>query len=713
MGISGVGSGSSNVNTNNDSSGAEAAARKAAEEARAAAEAAARDAAAKAARKADTFQAPPRRNTVALDGGGANQAQTPSALPSFRMGFGGVMRANSETARTPDEQSKQYIESQFEEKLGRPCGNAEEILNQAKASGASSQEDIQKFVDRTIDGSPEKSALNTVNGSFKELLGRELKPSEQQAWLKGSGINPAAPDFANQVRSTVMASEEYRTNHPAPPGTCSSTSEANQFMVTQWGGTSFNSANGAPYGYNDCGPTCGVMLASSFGLIPPPGPGGAEQAIDKMRDAALGYDTKYSQDTDETQIGHALQGLGAKTQSIGDDLASIDKAVGEGKKVLIAGDPWSAWGSNMNKQGDYLNHQDPGGHFVALMGKTPEGNYIVNDPLSKKGSIEVTPSQLKEFFRQGGNNSGALAVWTDQSRPASPPPSSPPATGGATAPTSTSTGAPRVQVAYDSGQSYSPDVAQVQQSLVKAGYLKAGDLAGGEGYYGDKTKAAVAQLQADYGITGDNGENYGPRSADALDQALKGQKPSSPPVSTGGTGGSGSTGGSAPIDPATLPKTGNAFLDKYAAQALEAQRKTGVPASITLAQAMLESGSGESSLAAKYNNFFGIKGTGTAGSVSLPTTEYDQNGVSHSVNQNFAVYNNPTESFTAHGQLIAGTNPNWTPYYAQPWAQYQKDHDAIGLARGIGHIYATDPSYAEKIVKIMQNYDLTRFDKLA
>ena len=164
-------------------------------------------------------------------------------------------------------------------------------------------------------------------------------------------------------------------------------------------------------------------------------------------------------------------------------------------------------------------------------------------------------------------------------------------------------------------------------------------------------------------------------------------------------------------DVSNLPKTGNAFIDSHVQAAIEAQRKTGVPASLTLAQALIESGAGQSSLAATYNNYFGIKGSGTAGSVSLPTTEY-VNGSPITVNADFAVYNNAEESFEAHGQLIAGTHPGWTPYYAVPWAQYQQDHDAYALARGIAHIYATDPNYAETITNVMQQYDLTRFDNL-
>lgn len=167
-----------------------------------------------------------------------------------------------------------------------------------------------------------------------------------------------------------------------------------------------------------------------------------------------------------------------------------------------------------------------------------------------------------------------------------------------------------------------------------------------------------------------------------------------------------------PVAAAQVPKTGNAFFDSLAEEAIAAQRVTGVPASLTLAQARLESGDPLSTLATEHNNYFGIKGSGTAGSVTMMTTEYGPNGPYQTPEQ-FAAYNSVTDSFAAHGQLIAGTNPNWIAHYKAPWEQYQRDGDAYALARGIARIYATDPAYAQKVVSIMQQYDLTRFDALA
>lgn len=64
------------------------------------------------------------------------------------------------------------------------------------------------------------------------------------------------------------------------------------------------------------------------------------------------------------------------------------------------------------------------------------------------------------------------------------------------------------------------------------------------------------------------------------------------------------------------------FIARLAPVAVQDMRKYGVPASLTLAQAILESNWGTSGLTQKANNLFGIKGTGPAGSVTMQTTEY-------------------------------------------------------------------------------------------
>jgi flagellum-specific peptidoglycan hydrolase FlgJ len=144
-----------------------------------------------------------------------------------------------------------------------------------------------------------------------------------------------------------------------------------------------------------------------------------------------------------------------------------------------------------------------------------------------------------------------------------------------------------------------------------------------------------------------------------------------------------------------------AFIDAVAPGAIAAQRRYGVPASVTIAQAIDESGWGQSTLASQDHNLFGIKGTGPAGSVSLPTQEY-QNGQLVTSTSSFRAYNNTAESIDDHGRLLATSG-----YYRKSMAD-RRNPDAF--ARSLTGIYATDPSYGTKLITLMQHYDLYRYD---
>jgi len=183
----------------------------------------------------------------------------------------------------------------------------------------------------------------------------------------------------------------------AGTGVATSVDQANQSFLSQWGGTPFNSASGAPYGYEDCGPTSVAMSLSQLGLIQHPSPADAELTIDHMRDQAFGYDTTKSQDTNDSELQKALAANGAQGTVVKPvSLASVDQAIANGHPMIVGtGTTWSAWGSKQNTAGAYLNHQNPGGHYVTVMGKAADGNYIVGDPLSKVGALEVTPRQLQ------------------------------------------------------------------------------------------------------------------------------------------------------------------------------------------------------------------------------------------------------------------------------------------------------------------------------
>jgi flagellum-specific peptidoglycan hydrolase FlgJ len=144
-----------------------------------------------------------------------------------------------------------------------------------------------------------------------------------------------------------------------------------------------------------------------------------------------------------------------------------------------------------------------------------------------------------------------------------------------------------------------------------------------------------------------------------------------------------------------------AFINEVVPGALAAQRQYGIPAAVTIAQAIDESGWGQSQLATQDHNLFGIKGTGPAGSVLRPTQEY-QNGQQVNVNAPFRVYSDVAQSISDHTLLLATGSS-----YKQAMAD-RRSPDAF--ANDLTGVYATDPHYGAILITIMRQYNLYRYD---
>jgi flagellum-specific peptidoglycan hydrolase FlgJ len=144
-----------------------------------------------------------------------------------------------------------------------------------------------------------------------------------------------------------------------------------------------------------------------------------------------------------------------------------------------------------------------------------------------------------------------------------------------------------------------------------------------------------------------------------------------------------------------------AFISMVAPGAMAAQQRFGVPAAVTIAQAIEESAWGRSGLAANYHNLFGIKGRGPAGSVSLPTSEF-QGGRWVRVDAPFRVYHNDAESIADHAELLATSG-----YYTRAMAD-RGVPDAF--ANDLTGVYATDPDYGANLIALMKLYNLYQFD---
>ncbi len=143
--------------------------------------------------------------------------------------------------------------------------------------------------------------------------------------------------------------------------------------------------------------------------------------------------------------------------------------------------------------------------------------------------------------------------------------------------------------------------------------------------------------------------------------------------------------------------TYNAYIKQYAPLAVEQMKQYKVPASITLAQGLLESGAGRSQLARKSNNHFGIKCHRTWRGRKV---YYDDDAKGEC----FRAYRHPKDSYEDHS-LFLKNGPRYAFLFKLKITDYK------GWARGLKKAgYATDPSYANRLITIIEDYDLYKYD---
>src|SRR3954453_3540816 len=144
----------------------------------------------------------------------------------------------------------------------------------------------------------------------------------------------------------------------------------------------------------------------------------------------------------------------------------------------------------------------------------------------------------------------------------------------------------------------------------------------------------------------------------------------------------------------------DAFFAMAVGPAQASQRQTGVPASVTLAQAILESGWGDSHMGDAWN-FFGIKAQGSEPSVVMHTREV-VNGNDVFIDAKFRRFASMEECFCAHGEFLRD-NARYAPAF--------KTTDCESFARAVHAAgYATDPHYGDLLVQLIPQNNLGSYD---
>lgn len=144
------------------------------------------------------------------------------------------------------------------------------------------------------------------------------------------------------------------------------------------------------------------------------------------------------------------------------------------------------------------------------------------------------------------------------------------------------------------------------------------------------------------------------------------------------------------------------FIGRVRGGAQESMKNYGILASLTIAQAILESGWGEH---APGNNLFGIKANGWKGKTqTLTTTEYVK-GKAVKVKAKFRVYDSWDESIEDHAKFLR-TNGRYKNLIGEK--NYR-----LACQKIQSDGYATSPTYAQKLIKLIEQYSLTQYDNLA
>ncbi len=148
---------------------------------------------------------------------------------------------------------------------------------------------------------------------------------------------------------------------------------------------------------------------------------------------------------------------------------------------------------------------------------------------------------------------------------------------------------------------------------------------------------------------------------------------------------------------ATADSAQEKYVRRYSEIAIAEMQRTGVPASITLAQGLIESGAGLSTLATKGNNHFGIKCHNDWTGKRMYHDD-DAKG------ECFRVYRSAEDSFRDHSDFLR--------YYDRYKGLFELDpKDYRAWAKGLKKAgYATDPSYASKLIKTIEDYQLYLYD---
>lgn len=155
-------------------------------------------------------------------------------------------------------------------------------------------------------------------------------------------------------------------------------------------------------------------------------------------------------------------------------------------------------------------------------------------------------------------------------------------------------------------------------------------------------------------------------------------------------------------------KLAETYINSYKDVAVQEMHRTGIPASIKLAQGLLESDWGRSDLAKTANNHFGIKCGGKWAGGTFYKEDDDKDKKGRLIESCFRSFKSPTESYMAHSDFLSDPRKEYRYGFLFDYESTDYKSWAKGLKKSG---YATDPKYPSKLIQIIENYKLYEFDQ--
>jgi hypothetical protein len=146
------------------------------------------------------------------------------------------------------------------------------------------------------------------------------------------------------------------------------------------------------------------------------------------------------------------------------------------------------------------------------------------------------------------------------------------------------------------------------------------------------------------------------------------------------------------------------YIEQYREIAVMESIRTGIPASIKLSQGLLESSFGQGKLAVMSNNHFGIKWNSSADGEFVESDDDEKDKYGRPKSSKFVKFSSPEESYRQHSDILTSRS-RYRLLFTYDRADYRSW--ALGLKKAG---YASDPDYAKKLIRIIEQYNLDRFD---